>query len=135
MSYINDNFSQVEKGERARERARETERVQAYQVNLTTDRYNPVDLHVYDPVSKSWNLLPPLPAPERGSYAGRPSFRDEFGFTSAGGKLYVHGGWSWFSGDKCKGECISEISGERDHSTKPIRVTNWTHSAFSLCLL
>jgi hypothetical protein len=47
-----------------------------------------VDLHVYDPSSKSWNDL------SASSSGTPPSSRIDFGFTSAGGKLYVHGGWS-----------------------------------------
>jgi hypothetical protein len=44
------------------------------------------DLHMYDPIAKSWtDLSVPL--------SGTPaSLRDSHGFTSAGGKLYVHGG-------------------------------------------
>ncbi len=132
--------------ERERERETETERQRdrdrkkesenkLIQLICTTDRYNPVDLHVYDPDARSWTVLPPYPAPEGGSYSGRPSFRDEFGFTAAGGKLYVHGGWSWFAGDKGNVECISKISGERDRSIKPIRFTNCTYCASSLCLV
>ncbi len=45
------------------------------------------DLHVYDPVSITWfdisSVVHGIP----------PSTRGMAGFTSAGGRLYVHGGW------------------------------------------
>jgi hypothetical protein len=47
------------------------------------------DLHAFDPATMTWTLLSAaLDGP-------RPSARDSHGFTSAGGKLYVHGGWGW----------------------------------------
>jgi hypothetical protein len=41
------------------------------------------DLHVYNPASMTWFELP-------AQFPG--AARKSFGFTSAGGKLYVHGG-------------------------------------------
>ena len=46
------------------------------------------DLHVYDPVAMNWT---DLSSPASGN---PPSPRDNHGFTSTGGKLYVHGGWN-----------------------------------------
>ncbi len=45
------------------------------------------DLHVFDPATMTWTLL------SAADDAGRPSARAGHGFTSAGGLLYVHGGW------------------------------------------
>ncbi len=44
------------------------------------------DLHVFDPATMTWTLL------SVAYDAGRPSARSGHGFTSAGGRLYVHGG-------------------------------------------
>jgi hypothetical protein len=57
------------------------------------------DLHAFDPATMTWTLLSAaLDAP-------RPSARNLHGFTSAGGKLYVHGGYgllaNGFNGDGC----------------------------------
>ncbi len=41
------------------------------------------DLHSFDPATMTWTLL---------AAANGPSSRARHGFTSAGGKLYVHGG-------------------------------------------
>jgi hypothetical protein len=49
------------------------------------------DLHSFDPVTMAWT---PLPA------VGSPSARYAQGFTSAEGKLYVHGGYNDY-GDVC----------------------------------
>jgi hypothetical protein len=46
------------------------------------------DLHSFDPINMTWTLLS---AAEDGA---RPSARRSHGFTSAGGKLYVHGGYN-----------------------------------------
>ena len=45
------------------------------------------DLHSFDPATMTWTLLSPA------NDAGRPSARANHGFTSAGGRLYVHGGY------------------------------------------
>ena len=50
------------------------------------------DLHSFDPATKTWTLL------SAADDAGRPSARYSHGFTSAKGRLYVHGGNS-FSGE------------------------------------
>ena len=44
------------------------------------------DLYSFDPVSMIWTRLTAV------NDNTRPSARDRHGFTSAGGKLYVHGG-------------------------------------------
>ena len=44
------------------------------------------DLHSFDPVNMTWTLL------SAAEDSTRPSARAWHGFTSAGGKLYVHGG-------------------------------------------
>jgi hypothetical protein len=49
------------------------------------------DLHVYDPDTKAWTNLS---APASGT---SPPARWGHGFTSAGGKLYVHGGYGFGS--------------------------------------
>jgi hypothetical protein len=46
------------------------------------------DLHVFDPATMTWTSLSAADA------ARRPSARFIHGFTSAGGRLYVHGGIS-----------------------------------------
>ena len=46
------------------------------------------DLHAFDPATMTWTLLSPADDPRR------PSARFGHGFTSAGGLLYVHGGYS-----------------------------------------
>ena len=46
------------------------------------------DLHVYDPFVMAWT---DLSYPASGT---PPSPRYGHGFTAAGGKLYVHGGWN-----------------------------------------
>ncbi len=45
------------------------------------------DLHVFDPATMTWALL------SAANDTGRPSARYDHGFTSAGGRLYVHGGY------------------------------------------
>ncbi len=51
------------------------------------------DLHSFDPATKTWTRL-------SATDAGRPSVRSKHGFTSTGGRLYVHGGSSfWSSGE------------------------------------
>ncbi len=56
------------------------------------------DLHAFDPATMNWTLLSAaLDAP-------RPSARERHGFTSAGGKLYVHGGYGIMA-DGYKGDC------------------------------
>ncbi len=45
------------------------------------------DLHSFDPATMTWTLL--FAADDTG---GRPSARTRHGFTSAGGRIYVHGG-------------------------------------------
>jgi hypothetical protein len=53
------------------------------------------DLYAFDPATRTWTLLSAaLDAP-------RPSARYSHGFTSAGGKLYVHGGYGINYGDGC----------------------------------
>jgi hypothetical protein len=44
------------------------------------------DLHSFDPSTMMWTLL------SGAADSGRPAARIFHGFTSAGGKLYVHGG-------------------------------------------
>jgi hypothetical protein len=44
------------------------------------------DLHAFDPATMTWTLL------SAANDAPRPSARHSHGFTSAGGRLYVHGG-------------------------------------------
>ncbi len=46
------------------------------------------DLHSFDTATMTWTLL---------SAGGFPFARSNHGFTSAGGKLYVHGGTSGFN--------------------------------------
>jgi hypothetical protein len=50
------------------------------------------DLHVFDPTTMNWTLL------SAARDNSRPSARFGHGFASAGGKLYVHGG---FGGGNC----------------------------------
>ncbi len=45
------------------------------------------DLHSFDPANMTWTRL------SAANDAGRPSARSGHGFTSAGGLLYVHGGF------------------------------------------
>ncbi len=45
-----------------------------------------VDIHSFDPANMTWTRL------SAADDASRPSARAGHGFTSAGGKLYVHGG-------------------------------------------
>ncbi len=45
------------------------------------------DLHAFDPATMTWTLLSSV------DDTGRPSARAGHGFTSAGGLLYVHGGY------------------------------------------
>ena len=50
------------------------------------------DLHVYDPVAMGWMDF-------SATVSGNPpSPRIAHGFTSVGGKLYVHGGWDFYLG-------------------------------------
>ncbi len=51
----------------------------------------PVDLHSFDPVNMSWTQL-------SSTNGDPPSWRMFHGFTSLGGKLYVHGGWGPYNG-------------------------------------
>ncbi len=51
------------------------------------------DLHSFDPVTMTWTLL------SAANDTRRPSARCDHGFTSAGGRLYVHGGSSYYEGD------------------------------------
>ncbi len=44
------------------------------------------DLYSFDPATMAWTLLSAAPND------GRPAARHGHGFTSAGGKLYLHGG-------------------------------------------
>jgi hypothetical protein len=54
------------------------------------------DLFSFDPATMAWTLL------SAADDARRPSARDNHGFTSAGGLLYVHGGWNiWGNADFC----------------------------------
>ena len=48
------------------------------------------DLHVYDPAAMAWTDL------SAASSGTPPSARSGGGFASAGGKLYVHGGFDPF---------------------------------------
>jgi hypothetical protein len=50
------------------------------------------DLHVYDPETMTWTDLS-VPA-----FGTPPSARISLGYTSAGGKLYVHGGFTFSAG-------------------------------------
>ncbi len=45
------------------------------------------DLHEFDPATMTWTLL------SAANDTGCPSARYDHGFTSAGGRLYVHGGY------------------------------------------
>ncbi len=62
------------------------------------------DLHVFDPATMNWTLLSAaLDAP-------CPSARYSHGFTSAGGKLYVHGGYGTKQGaDKGDGRRLKSF--------------------------
>jgi hypothetical protein len=51
------------------------------------------DLHSFDPATRTWTLL------SAANDTRRPSARSGHGFTSAGGLLYVHGGYSNTEGD------------------------------------
>ncbi len=51
------------------------------------------DLHSFDPATRTWTLL------SAANDTRRPSSRAFHGFTSAGGLLYVHGGYSNNEGD------------------------------------
>ncbi len=56
-----------------------------YPTNPSASRFD--GLHAFDPATMRWTLLSAvLDAP-------RPSARYGHGFTSAGGKLFVHGGY------------------------------------------
>jgi hypothetical protein len=46
------------------------------------------DLHSFDPVDMTWTLL------SAAEDSTRPSARAKHGFASAGGRLYVHGGFA-----------------------------------------
>ncbi len=56
-----------------------------YLKDLADEYYD--DLHLFDPATKTWTLL------STKVDVDRPSARIGHGFTSAGGLLYVHGGW------------------------------------------
>ncbi len=58
----------------------------------------PDDLHAFDPATMTWTLL------SAADDAGRPSARYAHGFTSAGGLLYVHGGFTRDYGEWEEGE-------------------------------
>ncbi len=51
------------------------------------------DLHSFDPATMTWTLL------SAANDTRRPSARSGHGFTSAGGLLYVHAGYSFNRGD------------------------------------
>ncbi len=55
------------------------------------------DLHSFDPATMTWTLL------SAANDTRRPSARAEHGFTSAGGLLYVHGGYRYKEGDGAEG--------------------------------
>ncbi len=63
------------------------------------------DLHVFDPATMTWTRL------SAADDAGRPSPRDYHGFTSAGGLLYVHGGWG-INGTGDEGEAMASRAGD-----------------------
>jgi hypothetical protein len=46
------------------------------------------ELYSFDPATKNWTLL------SAAGDARRPSARSDHGLASAGGRLYVHGGWN-----------------------------------------
>ena len=57
------------------------------------------DLHEFDPASGAWTDL-------SAALSGTPPVsRDSHGFTSAGGKLYVHGGYSYDAEGNGDGDC------------------------------
>ncbi len=62
------------------------------------------DLHSFDPATMTWTLLSPA------NDAVRPSTRANHGFTSAAGRLYVHGGFgvddSGGYGEAKQGGCV-----------------------------
>jgi hypothetical protein len=60
------------------------------------------DLHSFDPATMTWTLL------SAANDTGRPSARFSHGFTSAGGRLYVHGG----IGPKASGANEGGVIGE-----------------------
>jgi hypothetical protein len=52
------------------------------------------DLLAYDPVTKAWTDLTTTAS------GTAPSKRGYHGFTAAGGRLYVQGGWDWLGNEK-----------------------------------
>ncbi len=69
------------------------------------------DLHSFDPATMTW-------APLSDAMSGpRPSARGWHGFTSAGGKLYVHGGQdkSGASGRPCLSHLHAAVCRARGH--------------------
>jgi hypothetical protein len=54
---------------------------------LSADYLN--DLYSFDPAFIAWNLL------SAATVGTRPSAREGHGFTSSGGKLYLHGGYGY----------------------------------------
>jgi hypothetical protein len=67
------------------------------------------DLHVYDPATEAWTNL-------SAALSGTPpSFRYHHGFTSAGDKLYVHGGSGGSGGEGRGGAGCAEDVGMGGH--------------------
>ncbi len=60
------------------------------------------DLHSFDPATMTWTLL------SAANDTRRPSARSGHGFTSAGGLLYVHGGFVFSVGD---GDAVGRAQG------------------------
>ncbi len=60
------------------------------------------DLHSFDPATMTWTLL------SAANDTRRPSARSAHGFTSAGGRLYVHGGSSYNEGNR---ESVGRVYG------------------------
>ena len=56
------------------------------------------DLHSFDPANMTWTLL------SAAHDAPRPSAREGHGFTSARGRLYVHGGYGITDADGNEGD-------------------------------
>ncbi len=60
------------------------------------------DLHSFDPATMTWTLL------SAANDTRRPSARADHGFTSAGGLLYVHGGFGHNEGNR---EAVCRVYG------------------------
>jgi hypothetical protein len=87
------------------------------------------DLHVYDPAAGAWS---DLSAALRGI---PPSPRGGHGFTSAGGKLYVHGGWdSSGVGGGGGAEGVGMGRPPFRHVLAHLRTVSYTHSSASFSL-